>query len=111
MVTLIGSLNSWGSDTFSQTLKTELEGLESGVLPLDKAALRGGAIDDSDISVTVINVSDNERFILAKVGVFFHEVSAGGACGDDPMMENAYCVLQVSIDKTTADAQFTVVYE
>jgi hypothetical protein len=111
MVALSRSLNSWGSDAFSQTLKRELEGLESGVLPLDKGSQRGGAIDDSNISVTVINVSDNEHFILAKVGVFFHEVSAGGACSDDPMLENAYCVLLASIDKATADALFTVVYE
>lgn len=111
MVTLSRSLNCWGTDMFNQTLKSELEGLESGALPLDKGSMRGGAIDDSDISVTLINVSDNEHFILAKVGVFFHEVSAGGACGDDPLLENAYCVLQASIDKATADAQFTVVYE
>ena len=49
-----------------------------------------------------------ERYIQAKVGVFFNEIIGGCSCGDDPLSENAYCELQVSIDKVTAEAEFSV---
>lgn len=111
MTKLPESVDCWGSGAFEQTLKTEIENLESGVLPLEKGGMRGGAIDDSDISVTVIKVADNGHSIEAKIGVFFHEITAGGSCGDDPMLENAYCVLQASIEKSTGEAQFTVISE
>lgn len=111
MQQLLKSLQDWGSESFPKTLKAELEVLESGVLPLAKAGNRGGAINDSDISVSFISVSDDERSIEAKVGVFFYEIGAGGACGDAPVQENAYCEMKVSIDKETAEAGFSLLLE
>lgn len=111
MTQLTQSLASWGTNSFSKTLKEEIEALESGALPLEKGTNRGGPVDDNDLSVTLLHTADNDAYIEAKIGVFFYEISAGGACGDAPLKENAYCVILVSIDKTTAEAEFTVVFE
>jgi len=106
---LTKSLSSEGSEAFSETLKAELEGLASGVLPLQKGCSRGGVADDREIAVRVLDVQPGERFIRARVGVFFSEVVAGCSCGDDPLVESAYCEMEVAIDRESADAEFTVV--
>jgi len=108
MTKLSKTLNSWGSTTFRQTLKQELENLESGVLPLYQATQLGGQVDDSNISVLVNSVSDNAPQIQAKVGIFFHEIMGGCSCGDEPRSENSYCELLVSINKDTAETKFII---
>jgi hypothetical protein len=95
--------------SLEKALKQELENLPAGTLPLEKGTSRGGFVDDSDISVTVIKVEQNENGIQAKVGVFFTEIIVGCGCGDDPMPENAYCEMLISIDRRTATARFEVV--
>jgi len=106
MTRLSESLRDWPSDTFVKTLKRELTGLKPGILPLAGGLSRGGLVDAGDISVTVLNVTDNPQTIEAKVGVFFTEIVGGCSCGDDPSTENAYCELRVGIDKATAEAEF-----
>ena len=93
-----------------KTLKRELEALPSGTLPLHWCTSRGGYVDDSDISATVISVEQDEHRVQCKVGIFFTEIIVGCGCGDDPFPENAYCELIVSIDKTTAEAEFEVIH-
>lgn len=88
-----------------------MENLEASVLPLDKGTTQGGLVDDSNISATIINFTEEEGYIQAKVGVFFNEIIGGCSCGDDPLSENAYCEIQVSIDKATAEAEFSVTSE
>lgn len=103
------ALRDWGSDVFAETLKSEIMQLETGVLPLDKGGSLGGYVDDSEMSITIISVIGNEKTIEVRIGVFFRELLAGCSCGDEPSPENAYCEIRVTIDKATAEAQFTVV--
>ena len=105
------ALCKWPSDDFKQSLKNELETLEAGVLPLEKGVSQGGMVDDSNITVTVLNVRDSGIAIEAKLGVFFTEVVICCGCGDDPMPVNAYCEMQCLINKDTADAEFQVLEE
>lgn len=105
------SLHAWKSAAFAQTLKHEIQGLESGVLPLDKSVAQGGYVDDSNLSATVLGVTDDECAIHAHIGVFFTEVVASCGCGVEPMPTHAYCEMQVRIDRTTADAEFTLLPE
>ena len=93
-----------------KALKRELEGLPSGTLPLHRCTTRGGYVDDSAISATVIKVEHGVDRVHCKIGIFFTEIIAGCGCGDDPFPENAYCELMVSIDKTTAEAEFEVIH-
>ncbi len=103
------SLKNWKSGAFPRVLKNEIERLAPGSLPLHEGTSQGGYVDDSEIAVTIINCVDRECCIEAKVGIFFNEVVGGCSCGDEPSAGSAYCEVQVSIDKTTADVTFTVV--
>ena len=109
MPKLLDTLQQSRSGLFETALKRELENLPAGTLPLEKGTSRGGFVDDSDISVTVINAKQNKNSIQAKVGVFFTEIIVGCGCGDDPIAENAYCEMLISIDKTTSEAEFMLI--
>lgn len=108
---LLDALQEPRSGTFEKALKHELENLPAGTLPLEKGTNQGGFVDDSDISVTVISVKQDENSIQAKVGVFFTEIIVGCGCGDEPMPENAYCEMLISIDRTTFAAKFEVIQQ
>jgi len=108
MTRLLNSLCAWNTGGFAETLRSEILGLESGVLPLDKAVDRGGFIDDSAVEATVLDVIDDEDSIQANVGIFFTEIVACCGCGDEPMPENVYCEIQVKINKLTAATEFRV---
>jgi hypothetical protein len=111
MTVLEKSLKSWGADTFKQVLKEELAALPEGQLPLAQCSLRGGSIDHSSLSVSVLTVTEDEQSIHAKISVFFNEVSAGGSCGFDPTTESGYGEMLVKIDKSSAEAEFKVIFE
>ena len=111
MPQLTKSLRSRGSESFRETLKSEIESLANGTLPLDKGCSRGGYADGREIAVTILDVKQGERFLRARVGVFFSEVVAGCSCGDDPLTESAYCEMEVAIDKESAEAEFMVISE
>jgi len=108
MIKLTDSLKNWGSENFKKVLKQEIEALGNDVLPLNQATCQGGLADDSNISALINSVTENETQLLIKVGVFFNEIVAGCNCGDDPASENTYCELLVSIDKSTAEACFSL---
>jgi hypothetical protein len=109
MSRLTNSLQAWGTDSFTGVLKKELQELGSGVLPLHEGVSQGGIVDDSNISASVLHVTENEESIAASVGVFFTEIVGGCSCGDDPMEANAYCEINVRIDKHCAEAVFSVI--
>ena len=109
MTKLPRSAAAWPSDSFSATIKNELEELEPGSLPLDKATQRGGYVDDSSITCTVFNFKDENDHITIKTGIFFTEILICCGCGDDPVPENAYCELMISLDKKNAGATFEII--
>ena len=50
-----------------------------------------------------------DDMIEGSVGVFFTEIVINCGCGDEPMPTNAYCELQLSIDKNTVAVRFAIV--
>lgn len=108
MTKLTKSLQSWGSESFKKVLKQELEALADNILPLDQAILQGGKADGSNISALINSATETNTHIQVNVGVFFNEIIAGCNCGDDPMAENTYCDLLVTIDKETAQSSFLI---
>ena len=108
MLRFLNSLRDWKTDSFAQTLKSEIENLKTGVLPLEKGVSQGGIIDDSDIAVTVFGATDDEELIQAKVGIFFTEIVGCCGCGDEPMANNVYCEMQIKINKVTAETEIKV---
>lgn len=110
MTTLTQSLAAWNTTAFSDSLKAELERLRSDVLPITHAIAEGNRLDDSDLGVIVNEVGEDESHIIAKVGVFFNEIVSCSTCsGGDGMCDEAYCELQVRIDKATGEAGFKAV--
>lgn len=107
MPKLCNALRDWQTDAFKQTLKTEIQQLPTGQLPLDSGVTEGGMIDDSDISVSVISVDDKDSVIETKLGIFFTEIIGGCNCADDPIQKNAYCELRMRLDKENAEASFS----
>jgi hypothetical protein len=105
---LENSLRAWNTDAFAGILKSEILGLGAGVLPLHEAAA-GGCIDEDGIGVTLLGSTDSATELHVNVGVFFAEIIAGCSCGDEPSTNNAYCEMQVSIDKSTGLARFAVI--
>jgi hypothetical protein len=111
MLRLPDSLLAWGSSSFEQTLKQEIENLAAGTLPLHHGVSQGGKVDDSKITAIVLRVADESSTLDAHVGIFFSEIIGGCSCGDDPQTQNAYCEMHVCIEKPTARAVFTVIPE
>ncbi|MES9844615.1 MAG: hypothetical protein ABW162_14485 [Candidatus Sedimenticola sp. PURPLELP] len=108
MVRLQNSLNAWNSDVFPSTLKEEIEKLRSDVLPIAHVIGQGNKLDDSDLGVIVNEISDDPQQIRAKVGVFFAEiVDCVTCCGGNGMHDEAYCELEVTIDKASGEASFS----
>ena len=105
------SLNDCRSGLFARQLKYELEHLQAGTLPLEQATTQGGQVDDSNIAANVIEVCEEGDWVRARVGIFFNEVVGGCSCGDDPLSVNAYCLIQVSIDRESAEAEFALLPE
>lgn len=109
MTKFVNSLRDWQSESFSRTLKSEIESLKPGTLPLYNGTSQGGIVDDSNITATVMNFAEEDDNILATVGIFFDEIVGGCSCGDPPAADNAYCELKVTINKSTAVAEFAVI--
>ena len=106
MIELRESLQAWGAPDFQTTLKHEIEALAKGSLPLDRCVTPSSYLDDSRISVSVMQSRETQDAIETKIGVFFTEIVASCGCGDEPTEETGYCLLKVRIDKTTGIATF-----
>ncbi|MBI5462284.1 MAG: glucosamine--fructose-6-phosphate aminotransferase [Gammaproteobacteria bacterium] len=111
MPKFINAVRDWNTEAFARSLKREIAYLGKGVLPLDKGVTYGGAVDDSELTVTLLRSDDDGPVIVAHVGVFFTEVIGGCSCGDEPTPTPAYCELRIRIDKATAEAELALVSE
>ena len=100
-------LEATDPDSFRSRLASALNALPRGSLPLHPGCGQGGLVDDSNISASVLGVEQAADRIVARVGVFFTEIIGGCNCNDDPIEVNAYCVLEVAIDRTDGVAEFT----
>jgi len=107
MIKLSKSIAYWGNDDFSSALKKELVELGVNSIPIQEAATPGKFINDSEIGITILTVSENRLNIEVKVGVIFSEVQWGYCCGEEePMISNAYCEMYLSINKSTSEVEF-----
>ncbi len=111
MPRLPDSLRDWQTDRFVLTLKHEIGNMEAGVLPLDQGTTQGGYVDDSGMTITILHATEDDTSILARAGVFFTEIVASCGCGEEPMPTNAYCEMQIRIEKATAEACFVLLQE
>lgn len=105
------SLTAWGSPAFVITLKSEIEALPVGSLPLEDATTQGGRVGGEPIALAVLQAEDVGDAIHVRVAVFFTEVVGGCSCGDEPMPVQARCELRVEIAKADAVVRFVPLQE
>lgn len=105
MIKLDKALNAWGTPHFAATLKQEIEQLGVGQLPLQQGLSMGNYVLAEPITAVVLSVTEMEKIIRIKSGIFFKSVIGGCSCADDPTPVseiNEYCELWLDIDKATA---------
>jgi len=114
MIRLTKALNAWGTPEFEGALKQEIEQLDAAQLPLQQGLTTGSYALDGRHKAMVIGVSDEAGFIRVKAGIFYSGIIAGGACADEPTPvneESEYCVVQLDIDKHTAETTIALLAE
>lgn len=114
MIRLKQTLAAWGTEAFRQALKEEIGALDARLLPLQEALSRGSHSLEGRHEAVLIGAADLGATLRAKVGLFFTSIIAGCSCADDPTPRNEeteYCVLQVDIDKRTAEATVALLPE
>jgi hypothetical protein len=107
MIRLTKTLDAWGTRYFDAFLKKEIEQLSTEQLPLQEGLSAGSYALGDKIEAMVINSSEHDGFIRARVGIFYSGILAGCSCADDPTPvepQPEYCEVQVDIDRGTAEA-------
>ena len=111
MIRLPETLAAWGTPAFAECLQQELAGQGADALPLQQGLASGSYVQDGDLGVMLLGVSEAPGAIRAKVGVFYQGVIAGCSCADDPTPVDStteYCELQLEIDRESAETRVTL---
>ena len=114
MIQLHQSLRAWGTSDFGATLKREIALLGIGQLPLQQGLSVSNVVTDDPITVMIHRVTELGNVIRVKAGILYKGMIAGCSCTDDPTPDNEnneYCVVQLDIDKTTAETVVVLVTE
>ena len=107
MLRLPETLNAWGSSNFRDVFKQEVEKLGGQDLPLQQGLAASSHVSDRPIQVMILSIAEEPECIRVRAGIFYTGVIAGCNCADDPSPldeQNEYCVVQVDIDRTTAES-------
>ena len=107
MIRLPEAVRAWGTPDFSGVL-TRLLKSHAEQLPLQEGLVTGNYALDDGIEVMIIAATAQDGCIRVTAGVFYFGIIAGCSCADDPTPVAAqpeYCVVQVDIDKATAETR------
>lgn len=107
MLRLPETLNAWGSSSFDDVFKQEVEKLGGKHLPLQQGLTTSSHVSVRPIQVMILGVTEDPECIRVRAGIFYTGVIAGCNCADDPSPideQNEYCVIQFVIDRTTAES-------
>jgi hypothetical protein len=113
MIRLTKALNAWGTPEFEGALKQEIEQMDAAQLPLQQGLTTGSYALDGHKAM-IIDVSEETGLIRVKAGIFYSGIIAGCSCADDPTPvneESEYCVVQLDIDKHTAETTIALLAE
>jgi formate dehydrogenase assembly factor FdhD len=107
MIRLTKTLNAWGTSGFEDVLKAEVGQIPADQLPLQQALSTSSHVTDSQRTVLMLSVADDEELIHVTAGILYSGIIAGCSCADDPTPvdeQNEYCEVQIEINKKTAEA-------
>ena len=105
------AIEAWGRADFTETLAREIEGLDSGRLPLQQGLTTSSHVADSGFRLMILTVAEADRVARIRAGVFYAGVVAGCSCADDPtpVSENPeYCEIDIALGLRTAEAVITL---
>ena len=114
MIRLTEALNAWGTPDFKDVLKKEIEQIDVGLLPLQQGLSTGSYAINGKFNVMIVGVSEAAGIIRVKARIFYSGIIAGCSCADDPTPvneESEYCVVQLDINKQTADTMVALLAE
>ena len=114
MIRLTKTLNAWGTSDFKDILKKEIEQMGADQLPLQQGLSTGSYAIDGKLSAMIVSVFERADFIQVKAGIFYSGIIAGCSCADDPTPvneESEYCVVQLDINKLTAETTIALLAE
>ena len=114
MIRLTETLNAWGAPDFKDILKKEIEQMDAEQLPLQQGLSTGSYAIGDKLNAMIINVFEEAGFIRVKAGIFYSGIIAGCSCADDPTPvneESEYCVVQLDINKLTAETTVAILAE
>jgi hypothetical protein len=114
MIRLSRSLAALGTPELIDTLKREIEQLDAQQLPLQQGLSFSSHVTDRPFQARIISTREEDGFLRVKAGIFYTGIIAGCSCADDPTPIdelNEYCVLQLDIDTSTAEAAVTLLNE
>lgn len=113
MIQLKQSLAAWQTTSFNAIFKSELQAINARLLPLQAGLSQGGCVaEDEGFTVMVLDTSGNDTAIMIKVGISYASIIAGCACADDPTPLDSlseYCELLITIDRTSAEANISLI--
>jgi len=114
MIRLTIALDAWGTPGFEDILKDEIEQLGAGQLPLQQGLSTSSYALDDNLGVAIISVTEKADSIRAKAGIFYSGIIAGCSCADDPTpldTNSEYCVIELDINKITAETRVSLLAE
>lgn len=114
MIRLTNALSAWGTPGFENVLKKEIEQMDAGQLPLQQGLTTGSYALDGRHKAMIIGTSEDASVIRVKAGIFYSGIIGGCACADDPTPvneESEYCVVQLDINKLTAETTIALLAE
>lgn len=114
MIRLPDTLDALGRPDFREVLKREIERLDPTALPLQQGLARSSHVTDRPFQPVVLGVHEDPERVRVKAGIFYTGIIAGCSCADDPTPIDEiteYCVVELDIDRATADATVTLLEE
>lgn len=114
-IPLTRALGSWPGSGFGEAFCAEVEA--SAAQPpmqrlLIRAMTQGSQLADRAPQVMILSSRQEQDRLKVKAGVFFHSVTAGCNCADDPSPpdeHNEYCELNFVIDTGDGNASVELV--
>lgn len=106
MIRLPNTLSAWNTPRFGAVFKQEAEQLDAASLPLQQGLSASSYVTERPFQVMLVSMDEEATRIRIKAGIFYTGVIAGCSCADDPTPVdelNEYCMVQLCIDRTTAE--------
>lgn len=111
MITLPRSVEAWGTESFAETFRDEVEGLKHEELPLQQGLSLSSYVSAEPFRVMLISSEADGGTLRIKAGIFYSGIIAGCSCSDDPTptdVQAEYCDLQFVVDRSNAETGVTL---